>query len=323
MSENTYAVLMPVFDPNDEVAVITKIFYPSGQRVEKGSIIFLVESAKGQWELTADVTGWLEFSLAEGDRFATGSQIAVIHSTPSVKISGEAKSAPASHITRKAAKLMRNMNSITERAVRSSVLPQTTVKESEIRKLERSGNNQFLSSVSMDFSLAEIEKHVAKVTGGNFISGPAEYISYRASIILPRFSALNGFFEAGKAFAYHEVNLGYAMNLNNLGLKVVTVRTPTESYRDFCMKLQGLTYAYLQNSLKPQDLVGSTFTISNMFNFGIDHFLPLLSEGQSGILGIASPNSAGYFKVILSFDHRMLDAVLAAEFLKLLKTGAE
>jgi pyruvate/2-oxoglutarate dehydrogenase complex dihydrolipoamide acyltransferase (E2) component len=343
MNKETHVVHMPVFDPNDRVAVITRIISPSGERVEKESVLFLVESAKGQWEITAPVSGWVEFSLEEGDRLATGSQIAVIHPSPTSRNkTDDVKPTTKSHITRKAAKLMRDMKisihelssltSITEADVRAYAsrqdqnikpLPQTVVKEAEVRKLERSGNNQFLSSVTMNFLVAEVEKQLTTASGGAFFSGPAEYICYRASLLLPKFPSLNGFFDSGKAFTYREVSLGYAMNLNHLGLKVVTLRNPSGNYRDFCLKLSELTYAYLKNSLGSQDLLGATFNISNMYNFEIDQFLPLLSEGQSGILGIASPDLDGNFKVTLSFDHRMLDAVEADGFLKLLKAGAE
>jgi pyruvate dehydrogenase E2 component (dihydrolipoamide acetyltransferase) len=66
------------------------------------------------------------------------------------------------------------------------------------------------------------------------------------------------------------------------------------------------------------DLVGGTFTISNLGAFGIRYFTPILNPPQVAILGVgaAAKDLAGsIFPLSLTFDHRVNDGVVAATFL--------
>ena len=79
------------------------------------------------------------------------------------------------------------------------------------------------------------------------------------------------------------------------------------------------------NSL-PDDLVGGTFTITNLGVFGIDHFTPILNPPEIGILGVGRIVKVPAFYdgqivgryvmgLSLTFDHRLVDGAPAARFL--------
>ncbi len=78
--------------------------------------------------------------------------------------------------------------------------------------------------------------------------------------------------------------------------------------------------------LRPRDSEGATFTVSNLGMFGVDAFLPVLSEGQAAILGLGRiadrvvpvagvPQVRPVLSLTLSCDHRRVDGAHAARFL--------
>lgn len=80
-------------------------------------------------------------------------------------------------------------------------------------------------------------------------------------------------------------------------------------------------------TLKLEDVSGGTFSITNLGNFGIDAFTPILNTGETGILGVGRivEKPAVYrgeiarrsmLTLSLTFDHRMIDGAPAANFLQ-------
>ena len=80
--------------------------------------------------------------------------------------------------------------------------------------------------------------------------------------------------------------------------------------------------------------MGGTFSISNMGMFPIESFSAIISPGQGGILAVSSileepviiegqVKAGNVMRVTLSVDHRIIDGIVAGEFLKELKRLVE
>ena len=86
-----------------------------------------------------------------------------------------------------------------------------------------------------------------------------------------------------------------------------------------------------ENKLKPEELSGGTFTVSNLGMFGVNNFSAIINPPQSCILAVSgavktvvvnedSKDSTDQFKVAhkmnvtLSSDHRVVDGAVAAEW---------
>jgi pyruvate dehydrogenase E2 component (dihydrolipoamide acetyltransferase) len=89
-----------------------------------------------------------------------------------------------------------------------------------------------------------------------------------------------------------------------------------------------------KGKLTPDDMKGSTFTLSSLGMYGIEEFCPIINQPESAILGVGAvlekPVVQGkevvvrpVMKVILSYDHRVIDGARAAEFMKTLKALME
>jgi pyruvate dehydrogenase E2 component (dihydrolipoamide acetyltransferase) len=82
--------------------------------------------------------------------------------------------------------------------------------------------------------------------------------------------------------------------------------------------------------LGPDELSGSTFTVSNMGMFGVEQFTAIINPGESGILAVSSiaPQAAvigdglavrQVMRLTLSADHRLVDGEMGARFLNALR----
>jgi pyruvate dehydrogenase E2 component (dihydrolipoamide acetyltransferase) len=81
---------------------------------------------------------------------------------------------------------------------------------------------------------------------------------------------------------------------------------------------------------KPDDLLGSTFAISNMGRFNVESFTAIINPNNSAILAVSAITEepiavngkleiGNVIRVTLSVDHRIIDGLVAGEFLTELK----
>lgn len=132
---------------------------------------------------------------------------------------------------------------------------------------------------------------------------------------------------------YHNVNINVAVQTDN-GLYVPVVRdADKKGLSTISEEVKNLAQKAKENSLKPQDYEGGTFTVSNLGGpFGIKQFCAIINPPQSAILAVGSAerrvipgsgedqyNFASMMSVTLSCDHRVIDGAIGAEWLKAFK----
>lgn len=135
----------------------------------------------------------------------------------------------------------------------------------------------------------------------------------------------------GDEIVYHEdVNVAEAVALPMGGLLVPVIRhADTLSLEALCKETKRLVTAARAGELNPDDMVGGTFTVTNMGVGNIDAFNPIINYPESAILGVGRTVE----KVVvidgmiairpravfsLTHDHRVIDGLPASEFLKAL-----
>ncbi|KQK20074.1 dihydrolipoyllysine-residue acetyltransferase component 2 of pyruvate dehydrogenase complex, mitochondrial isoform X2 [Brachypodium distachyon] len=131
---------------------------------------------------------------------------------------------------------------------------------------------------------------------------------------------------------YHNVNINVAVQTEH-GLFVPVVRdADKKGLATIADEVKQLALRARDNSLKPEDYEGGTFTVSNLGGpFGIKQFCAIVNPPQAAILAIGSaekrviPGTDGQFEVgsfmsaTLSCDHRVIDGAIGAEWLKAFK----
>lgn len=134
------------------------------------------------------------------------------------------------------------------------------------------------------------------------------------------------------SFIIHDrVNIGVAVALDE-GLIVPVIRdADRKGLKAISAETKELIAKARENTLSPDEMNGATFTISNLGNYDVDGFTPVINLPEAAILGvgrivrkpIVNENDeivpASMMVLSLSFDHRVVDGATAAEFLKKLK----
>ena len=86
--------------------------------------------------------------------------------------------------------------------------------------------------------------------------------------------------------------------------------------------------------LKPEEMQGGTFTITNYGSIGGKYSTPILNVGESGILGVGQIFESLEMKngkisavkkipISLTFDHQLIDGAQAARFIKTIRSYLE
>ena len=124
-----------------------------------------------------------------------------------------------------------------------------------------------------------------------------------------------------------EINIGVAVALED-GLVVPVVRNADrERLSEISEQVKNFAERARSNQLTPGELQGGTFTITNLGNFGIDAFTPIINPPESAILGVGRILKKpvvhedevvirSMLTLSLTFDHRVVDGAPAAQFLQ-------
>jgi pyruvate dehydrogenase E2 component (dihydrolipoamide acetyltransferase) len=166
-------------------------------------------------------------------------------------------------------------------------------------------------------------------------------ISFNAFLIkltaeaLRRNPMVNSSFKGDKIVKFSRADIGLAVAQPD-GLITPVVRDCwNRGILDIDSELKGLIEKALANKLQPEEYSGATFTISNLGSFGIHEFTAIINPPGSAILAVgeikrepvAGENDTVVFKsnmhLTLSCDHRIVDGVVGAKFLKDLKEFIE
>lgn len=133
---------------------------------------------------------------------------------------------------------------------------------------------------------------------------------------------------------FTSVHLGIAVALDD-GLIVAVIRhIERKGLAAIQAELHDLTARARTGGLKPDEVKGSTFTVSNLGMFGIEQFTAILNPPEVGILAVGviqeTPVGVGgqivlrpMMQLTLNADHRAVDGAVAAAFLKELKEAME
>jgi len=161
-----------------------------------------------------------------------------------------------------------------------------------------------------------------------------DFISQAVVLTLQEFPAANSSTD-GKSVRWNSrVHLGIAVSLEQ-GLVVPVIRNADDlTLAEINAAAKMLAEKARTGKLAPNEMSGSTFTISNMGMLNVENFTAIINTGEAAILAVAStlPQPAvrdgkvvvrQLMKITLSSDHRIVDGALAARFVNAIKAKLE
>ena len=151
------------------------------------------------------------------------------------------------------------------------------------------------------------------------------YLTKAVAEALRRHPRLNSTYEEGQLRLHPVVNIGVAV-ATEMGLAVPVVHDAVRlSVVDIDEQITRLQDRASRQRLRMDDVQGATFTISNLGQAGVLQFAALVNPPQTAILAVGAiqPDPGGEGRgclLTLSCDHRALDGIDGAEFLRTLQT---
>ena len=152
--------------------------------------------------------------------------------------------------------------------------------------------------------------------------------------VLEKFPKFNAMLTGNDLHMFSDVHLGVAMATGE-GLIVPVVRNANKkSITEIALETKGFGKKVKENTLKPEELTGSTFTVSNLGPFKVDLFIPVINPPETAILALGQIKKKPVviddmiairhmMMASCAVDHRILDGAPAGQFLQALKETLE
>ncbi|MCP4351400.1 MAG: hypothetical protein GY795_38530 [Desulfobacterales bacterium] len=149
-------------------------------------------------------------------------------------------------------------------------------------------------------------------------------IIYEVSRLLKKYREFNAYYIDDSIAYYKDVHMGLAVDIDD-GLKVLKIPgADKKSLKTLETELFDMINRYLNKKLTPDNLTGTTFTITDLSSENVSFFMPLINKEQSAVLGISGIDEKLKRCVLtLTFDHRVTEGKKACQFLSELKERIE
>jgi len=193
-------------------------------------------------------------------------------------------------------------------------------KQAEIQTLSIGEVGNINSKLSIYFDSEPIRARLRQEQA--FDGNIQPLILYEVARLLTQWPQLTAYFADGSVHFYDRVDLGVAFDLGK-GLKVVTLQDANKLLPvNFYEKTIEIGIRYLENRIRPDELVGSTITVTDLSGFDILHFHPLINGRQAAIIGIGGDSAQPDYpmSINITFDHRVSNGREVASFLGELRT---
>ena len=209
----------------------------------------------------------------------------------------------------------------------SDVAPLTGMRKAIAANMKDSlsGSAQLSYFLEVDVTEAQKLRRDAGVTLGSLlIKAAAEAIG--------KVPDLNSVLANGTVYRFKEINIAFAVALDD-GLVVPVIRgVEDKKVSEISEEMSTLSEQARKGSIKPDQLIGGTFTISILGS--VDGFTPILNQGQVGLLGVGRSVQKPVVRsgeiiiremMVLSLtgDHQVIDGAVAASFFRRLQQQIE
>lgn len=141
---------------------------------------------------------------------------------------------------------------------------------------------------------------------------------------------INSSWQGDKIIEHGDVNIAVAVGIDEGLVTPVINNTDQKGLQQIAAEGRELAEKARDRNLQPEEMEGSTFTVSNLGMFGIEEFTAIINPPNACILAVGAIREVPVvedgeivpgkrMKVTLSSDHRIVDGVSAARFLNTLK----
>jgi pyruvate dehydrogenase E2 component (dihydrolipoamide acetyltransferase) len=161
-----------------------------------------------------------------------------------------------------------------------------------------------------------------------------DFIVKAAALALREFPNLNASLAGNEIVRHGHINMGVAVAVNAGLLTVVCRDADRKPLRVISHELKEMVVRARSGKVHPEDIEGSTFSISNLGMYDVEEFIAIINPPEAAILAIGSVKptpvvvdgelKAGMrMRATISADHRVSDGAEAAQFMQRLAVYLE
>jgi pyruvate dehydrogenase E2 component (dihydrolipoamide acetyltransferase) len=156
-----------------------------------------------------------------------------------------------------------------------------------------------------------------------------------AALTLREYPNLNASFNGDTIIQHGHINIGIAVAVENGLINVVSKDADEATLSALAVRHKELIGRARSGKIKPGDVEGETFAVSNLGPWDVDHFIAIINPPSAAILALGTAArqpvvkddgtlGVGYrMKATVSADHRVTDGAEAAAFLQAFKQVLE
>ncbi len=146
------------------------------------------------------------------------------------------------------------------------------------------------------------------------------------ALALREFPRANGSYKDGKFELHSRINVGIAVAGDDSLIVPTVPDADTKSLGEIARTTRALATSVREGTIRPPDLAGGTFTVSNLGMYGVTHFTAVINAPQAAILAVGAITERAVprdgeivarhvMTMTLACDHRILYGADAAQFL--------
>ncbi len=156
-----------------------------------------------------------------------------------------------------------------------------------------------------------------------------DFILKAVALNLRQFPNLNASLQGNQIVQHEQVNVGVAVAVEGGLLTVVMRDSDLKPVRQIANELRPMVERAREGKVRPEDIEGSTFSLSNLGMFEVENFIAIINPPEAAILAVGAVREvpvvkngqvvAGKrMKATISVDHRVSDGAEAARFMQAL-----
>ena len=222
-----------------------------------------------------------------------------------------------------------------QRAVSEKPVPMSKIRQVIAERLTHSVVTAPHYYVTVDADMTGLLAYRAELKkngGANY--SVTDFIAYAVVLALKEFPQFNSATDGHMTRWKSQVHLGLAVSVDQGLVVPVAWKADELTMTELSVLSKDLIEKARAGRLSPDDMSGSTFTISNMGMLDVENFTAIINPGEAAILAVSSVIEKpvardgkvvvrAMMKMTLSSDHRLIDGASAARFVNAIKKRLE
>ena len=161
-----------------------------------------------------------------------------------------------------------------------------------------------------------------------------DFIIKAIALALRQFPGINASLNGNEIIRHGHVNVGVAVAMDAGLMTVVVKDADLKPLRVIASEVKEMVARARAGKVRPEDIEGSTFSISNLGMYDVEHFIAIINPPEAAILAVGSAKQTSVIKdgqvsvgtrmkATISADHRVTDGAEAARFMQALALNLE